>query len=796
VATREETKANAERGSDPPVRFRRWLGLGEYVRAALGLVFLAALFYAPILLGLRTFPDGDFTHHFLPFSLFQRQALADLQAPLWNPYTYSGHPFWADIQAAILYPPANALLLLTLPLDNVAVRLYLLQLEAVIHVAAAGFFVFLLARELTRRFWGGLLAGVCFMLSGYLTGYPPLQLAVLRTAIWLPLLLWLLLRAWSEPRRMRFWTGAGAAFAVSFLGGHAQTCLYVAYAAAGWIIALAAGDLLGDREAETRTAWARVFGLATFAVSAAGLMAAQLLPSVEFARLSVRANVDYGYVSGGFALQDAWNLLLPGVLTQFSPLYIGVAGFGLALLGALPAFRGATALPGAWMMRYGRGYFVLLSIFGVLAGFGGNAFLYPLLYRIAPGWDLFRGQERAAFLAAFGLSMLAGYGMARLPSLEMPVRRRYALAYGALVTAGAYAFGLLWQLPGRTAVSHATYLWIAFFTLVAAMALVVSMRLDGWSGRRTWLVCGLAAVNLFVANFATNLDSGGPAAKALFAPEIEALRAALAEEASAPASVPGRVYNEFRIYEDYGMRSGIEDVWGSSPLRLSNYARLFDQFPLDRMWRLTGVRHVITWRRELFGPSELIAEFPQSADITYLHRLPDPNPRAWLAANVVLAADDEAWQLLADHGFDLGANVVLPPESSGHSGVTGRATGEVRLTRLGPNRFDVDIMDSGGGILVISENWMPGWRVRNARCGEGNPCAKGDNSPTGIERLMPLRANLAFLAVAVPEGDMRFELAYEPDSVRIGAAITGATLVMLAVAAALGTWQRSRVRRG
>ncbi len=43
----------------------------------LALVFagLAALFYAPVLLGVRTFPDGDFTHHFLPFSIFQQEEM-------------------------------------------------------------------------------------------------------------------------------------------------------------------------------------------------------------------------------------------------------------------------------------------------------------------------------------------------------------------------------------------------------------------------------------------------------------------------------------------------------------------------------------------------------------------------------------------------------------------------------------------------------------------------------------------------------------------------------------------------
>ena len=36
-------------------------------------LLLAALLWLPQLLGLRSFPDGDFTHHFLPFSLFQQQ---------------------------------------------------------------------------------------------------------------------------------------------------------------------------------------------------------------------------------------------------------------------------------------------------------------------------------------------------------------------------------------------------------------------------------------------------------------------------------------------------------------------------------------------------------------------------------------------------------------------------------------------------------------------------------------------------------------------------------------------------
>ena len=197
-------------------------------------LLLAALFYAPILMGLRTFPDGDFTHHFLPFSLFQQSEwLAGRWLPVWNPYTYAGHPFLADVQAAIFYPVGDLLLLLTLPFRNPGSRLYFLQMEAVLHIALAGFFTYLLIQRLTGSKQAAFTAGAFFAFSGYLTGYPPLQLAILRTAIWLPLILWMLLRAVAEPVRWRWWVGAALAWATAFLAGHPQTFMHLSYVMLG-----------------------------------------------------------------------------------------------------------------------------------------------------------------------------------------------------------------------------------------------------------------------------------------------------------------------------------------------------------------------------------------------------------------------------------------------------------------------------------------------------------------------------------------------------------------------------------
>lgn len=750
-------------------------------------MLLTALFYLPLLVGWYTFPDGDFTHHFFPFSLFQHAALRGGVLPVWNPYTYGGHPFLADVQAAVFYPVSNLVLLATLPVEEPALRLYLLQVEAVVHVALAANFCALLVTSLTRSRAAGVVAAVSWAFSGYLAGYPALQLAVLRTAIWLPLILWAVMRAWEARRPLLWWSGAGVALAVAFLAGHPQTFLYVAYALAAWLALLAVvnrGRALGGQQ---------VGGLVWMAVVAAGLSAAQWLPSVEFARLSVRADVSYAFVSGGFPLADSWQLLLPGVLTHYSPLYIGVVGLQLALCALVWAANGRgvpEAIPPVANLtwRTAVAFFAGVALFGLLAAYGGNGPLYPLLYRIAPGWNLFRGQERAAYLVAVGLAVLAGYGVALAPRVQAQWRRRAALWSGAVTVAGVYAFGLLWQLVGHSAIGNGRYLLIAAGTLVAGMAVALIVWLPGWSRRRLLWLAGLAAATLFAANIGLNLDRASPQQKVAVAPEVAAVAQAVGGQAAAEA-VPGRVYNEFRVYENYGMRAGVEDVWGSSPLRLARYARLFDAFPLDRMWRLLGVEHVITWRRELFGPSQLLDEFPQAADTTYLHRLPDAGARAW-AVDTVQAVDDEsAWQMLADHQVDLDGVALVATESRVElPGVT-PAPRTVNLTRLAHNRLGVVTQGDAPGFVVIAENWMPGWRVASVECADPAACVPG-REPGDL--LQPVRANLTLLGVLVPAGEVAFELVYAPNSVRLGLGISGVTLVLLLG----GVWMAARARRG
>ena len=340
------------------------------------------LFFAPHLLGLTSFPDSDFTRHFLPFSLFQQSAILGFRLPLWDPYTFSGHPFLADAQSAVFYPVSNALLVLTSFDLSAAGRLYWLQVEAALHIFLACLFTYMLVRRLTGRKMAAFIAGAVFGFSGYLTGYVPLQLGILRVAVWLPAILLLLLpRAGcaatgsSEssadeghtPRaptalcrvfpQWKRWLAAAAVQAVAFFGGHPQTFLFLSYAVAGWMLMLFVCDL--RRQQLSGSASKAVFrAVAVRALLFAGMVTAyvtvlvvltlaQLWPVYEFMQHSLRSSLSFQQASGGFPFRETLQFLLPGLLTLYSPQYVGVAALGLAFVAVATLFSSGFSLPGA-----------------------------------------------------------------------------------------------------------------------------------------------------------------------------------------------------------------------------------------------------------------------------------------------------------------------------------------------------------------------------------------------------------------------------------------------------------------
>ncbi len=762
-----------------------------HLTAMLGFGVLAIVFYGGLVLGRRSFVEGDFNQHFLPFSLFLRNELLAGRLPLWNPYTFAGHPFLADIQAAVFYPLSNLLLLATSPWSSPAARLYWLQVDAILHTALAGFFTYLLAQALTRRHVPALLAGCVFAFLGYLTGYPPLQLAVLRTAIWLPLLLWLLLAAVTRPQRWLTWIGASMVYATALFAGHPQTFLHLRYATAGWLAVL----LLAYRRRLASQWRPLLVRIGMFYLVALGLGAVQWLPSLEFTRLSVRASAGYDFLSGGFLRSDTLQMLLPRLQTVFSPLFVGQVALGLAVLAV---FWAISVRPGSDAgsedeLRLGILavlYFSLLAGLALLVSYGRYGFLFPLIYRWLPGWNLFQGQERLAYLVAFGLSLLAGFGAARMETARVyshgRLRRMAALAYAMFAGLAIVLFLMVGSGLVRVEVTSRQVWATALVGLLTLAGYVVIQWPARWARWRPALLLMLAVGELFWFNAGVNADRQTPAVKTALPPAAIALQTATSSASTANQGLPGRVQSGFQVFDDYGMMTGVEDVWGSSPLHLARLTDLFGDFPLVRMRRLLGVQYVLDPGRDLYQRGEIIAEVPGSTGTLYLHRLQDPNPRAWLVTRIQLMGDAAARPWLANSRPDVEATALLPrwPDKGStrdwqHDALLAfPGQNQITLARNADNQLRIDVQSERGGLLVVSENWMPGWQATQV-----NP----DGRP--LRRLPVLRADLTLPGIPVQAGASHIDLIYHPASVRWGLLIGGLTLLLLGAAL---IWRRRR----
>src|SRR2546426_8702641 len=101
--------------------------------AILTITLLVAFFFRDILLQ-KAFFWEDFIYQYYPFRNFAAVSLKNGQLPLWNPYTFNGMPFQADIQTALFYIPN---LLLTMFVSDGRLQLFSLEVMIILHYVIA-----------------------------------------------------------------------------------------------------------------------------------------------------------------------------------------------------------------------------------------------------------------------------------------------------------------------------------------------------------------------------------------------------------------------------------------------------------------------------------------------------------------------------------------------------------------------------------------------------------------------------------------------------------------------------------
>jgi hypothetical protein len=739
--------------SDMKLKMRQGRGLAIDAAAVIFLLLLCLLFFWQVLTpnptDRRWFASGDFTDQFYAFRAYQSQELWSGRLPLWNPYTFSGAPFLADIQSAVFYPVGLVVILLA---GKSGLPLIAVEIEAIVHYLLASVFVYLLVKHLTGKRLAALVGGITYAFGSYLTSYPKLQMAILEGQTWVPLaLLAVSLAAAAEQqgkkRRSSAWLLlGGVALALSALAGHGQTFLLAAYTVMGYLV-FAFFPVWWAAERRSKVGLA--LRLLIVPAIALGLAAAQLLPGLEYMQLSTRAQIGFAQAGGGFLFSDMLALVLPGLRV----IYVGILPLLLAVLALVLKRQRETIFWGVVAVL-----FLLLSL-------GRQTVLYTLFYLLAPGFNLFQGQERALQVFALAVAILAGYGTALVVRpMGRSIRRHYLafcrLLRGAILGAVALLFFAYWgALNGASTESGQVndllersvllLLFLGLSTLVLHLRIGRNLR----AGRLALLIVPLVIFDLF------SLNQGR---------DLQRAKARDRFDATAPVqflqSQPGpfRVWEEGLLPGNFGCVWGIEETGGISPLQLQRYQDFWSMLPGERARWLLNVRYAVTQQNSL-PDGELLQEYSNPDEDFYFYRIQDPGPRAFVAYSAQVEPDGvKAMRLLASPDFDPRQTVVLPQGPGVDLAGAGQDT--VRLVGYSPDHLALDVDTNANGVLVLSEIDYPGWQ------------ATVDGRQVDV-----LRADAILRAVPLQAGTHRVEMVFRPWTVTVGLSVSALVLLIVLV---------------
>ncbi|MEK7119714.1 MAG: YfhO family protein [Patescibacteria group bacterium] len=379
------------------------------------ILLIAVFFYRQIFLG-QVFYCCDNLLINIPSKLFLVDELRQGRFPLWNPYIFSGSPFFADINLALLYP-MNALYFILPPFQALTVG-------ALLDIFVGLMGMYLLCRSLRCSTTASILGAVVFGFSGtmvtYINNIPMLQAASLA-----PWLLWGWKRLLQKPSIARY-LGIVVIASLQVLAGHPQLTYYSWLLAVLFVLFACPGKLL------QKIGLMSAVVLLTFF-----LTGVQVVPFMEFAMLSTRAGRGFAYAS--------FDSLHPlNIVRLFIPNVVGVLRDGTAWAqgGSVYGYIGVLAVIFVFAARL-RFWKIIAGVAFVLA-LGKYTPVFTIAYWLVPGIAGFRSPQHFLLPFTIAVSVLAAYGLD-------DVKKRAIRNIGVIGMMGGIGGGLLYLFSANLA---------------------------------------------------------------------------------------------------------------------------------------------------------------------------------------------------------------------------------------------------------------------------------------------------------------------------------------------------------
>ncbi len=734
---------------------------------ATALLALCTVFFFRDILLQNAFFWEDFIYQYYAFRNFAATSIASGTLPLWNPYTFSGMPFQADIQTALFYLPN---LLLTLFVSGG--KLYFLWVELLIiaHFVIAGYGAYVFARELGLEPGYALVSAFAFAFSGFMIMQVIHQTFICQVA-WTPLILFGLRR--TLHRKSLFWMALTALLlGHAILAGSPQFTVYIFLLLLAYFLFELAPHLRPARMMEAVTMSLLAGGAVVLAV---GLTSVQLLPTMELAKLSQRAEISFAKSSEG-------SLYYQQILTLIAPKYFGASGAqesGFWLGGVYWAYWETCIYLGLVPLVAVIVSFTLLKknpavafffgvlVFGFLYSLGDHFFLHGLFFNLVPGFDKFRVPGRMAFFFTFGASILAGFGFRQIVDLARsdPKRLQRLLAgiAGAAVLVWILALAGVFQPPaagGAYAQVHdptvSEALRAMIFTLLVCGIFFFASRQS--ISPAALLVTALVVHQIDMNIFGFNQNNGKLNPEEYYGRTAELVNFLKEDGKKEYFRVNAREGGAMILDRNQGMVDRIFMCEGYTPLALQ---RVYPPGP--QVYDLLNAKY----RIKVDTAHQTMGIQPSAS---YL-------PRAWVVGRVkVLANESDEKAYMESPDFRPSREVLLEEEPSFKPSLSDSVvSATVGITQYTLNDIRMVVSSSGNGMLIASEIYYPGWRA----------FVDGAEVPV-------YRADWSLRAIPVPGGDHQVEMRFAPDSFRHGLAGTEFSFILVLLCLALPSFRKRR----
>ncbi len=802
---RQSTSPAGTSAAPPAPRFAFGWATLAYALATLSLGY-------PALLGkFLVNPDSD---QYIAGYAFREFAASTLRAtghfPLWNPYLFGGMPYVAAMHGDIFYP--TFLLRMIMPTDAA------MTWGFIIHVFLSGLFTYGFLRALGYSFYGGLVGGIAYMMSGQIASYvSPGHDGKLFVSALFPLALWMLYLGF---RKGKNWSWGAFALIVGLciLSPHPQLLQYTLLTSGAYALFLAFAALDGVKL--PRDVAIRRLGAALLAVTVGlAIGAVQYLPVREYVKWSPRAGglADYRVATSyAWPPEEVFNAYLPqfsGMLDNYwgrnrIHLHSDYAGVVVLIL-AGAAFIGLRS-------DARRKHIIFWSVallMSLLWSLGGATPFYHIPYALIPGTKYFRAPATIFFVGTFALALLACAGTERFLQLRVSRKYLFGWAIAGLVIALLASVGALTniaesfsdeRLADRIQANNAALVlgaWrsLAFVLLVvglwfamtrgkisstmAAWALVALMAVDLWTVEHVYWMFSSPAHVIYASDPITEMLKNEPQ-------PVRVLPFQVRQAQQRDPFLTGDALMTYRIRNVLGYHGNQLGRYAAAPGELTNDLTGTNtggnQLLSPNVLQLTNTRYFLTNIPELpFIGNTTLVKGPvrnASGDTVYLYRLNAENPYSWVTPVAVKAPDVQVLATILNPRFDLtraalfdtSANVTV---AQGVQSLPAPLAIKTTVHHYEPGKVQIDLSAPApeGSSLIVSENYYPGW------------IASVDGKPARIGR-----ADYTMIGVELPPGGRSVELNFTSPTYERGKVITWLAMALGFLMLGTGIWRDRR----